>query len=95
MLTAELPTGMFLPYFVRFLKENTAVRFVLQKYAFFFFPIFFIFYFLFIIIFLNYTGSEIGYTHYLNVMKTWSEFLNNNVQDCTREHLKPVCFQGP
>ena len=29
---AELPTSTFLPYFVCFLKENTAVRFFLQKY---------------------------------------------------------------
>ena len=63
---SELPTSTFLPYFVRFLKENTAVRFFLQKYVFFYFDfLFFIYLFIyfFIYFFLN-TGSEI-YTHYL------------------------------
>ena len=36
----ELPTSTFLPYFVRFLKENTAVRFFLQKYVVCFFGFF-------------------------------------------------------
>ena len=70
---AELPTSTFLPYFVRFLKENTAVRFFLQKYVycFFFRFFFFIFFYLFF-----YTK----FTRIIYVMKTWSEFLNNNVQ---------------
>ena len=38
---AELPTSTFLPYFVRFLKENTAVRVFLQKYVVFFLDFFF------------------------------------------------------
>ena len=42
---AELPTSTFLPYFVRFLKENTAVRFFLQKYVFQNFVFFFFFFF--------------------------------------------------
>ena len=74
-----MPTSTFLPYFVRFLKENTAVRF--------FPPIFFFFI------------LESESSHIIYVMKTWSEFLNDNDndndKDCTREHLKPVCFQGP
>ena len=58
----ELPTSTFLPYFVRFLKENTAVRFFLQKYVFVFFDFFVVFLLLFLFVFC--TGSEI-YTHYL------------------------------
>ena len=61
---AELPTSTFLPYFVRFLKENTVVRFFLQKYV-FQLLLFFFFYILESI------------THIIYVMKTWSEFLNN------------------
>ena len=34
VVTTELPTSTFLPYFVRFLKENTAVCFYLIKYGF-------------------------------------------------------------
>ena len=33
----EMPTSTFLPYFVRFLKENTAVRFSRQNTFFFYF----------------------------------------------------------
>ena len=39
---AEMPTSTFLPYFVRFSKENTAVRFFPPKYVFFYFLFFFI-----------------------------------------------------
>ena len=53
---AELPTSTFLPYFVRFLKENTAVCFYLIKC---FFEISLFFFFL-----LESESSEI-YTHYL------------------------------
>ena len=49
MTSSELPTSTFLPYFVRFLKENTAVRFFLQKYVFQNFNFNFIFIFLFFI----------------------------------------------
>ena len=69
---AELPTSTFLPYFVRFLKENTAVRFFLQKYVVVFFCFFFFFFFFFILV--------LKFTRIIYVMKTWSEFLNNNVQ---------------
>ena len=63
----EMPTSTFLLYLVRFLKGNTAVRFLLQKYV---FSIFFFFFF--------YTGEWKFYiTHIIYVMKTWSEFLNN------------------
>ena len=41
----DLPTSTFLPYFVRFLKGNTAVRFFLQKYVFQNFLLFFFFFF--------------------------------------------------
>ena len=61
----ELPTSTFLPYFVRFLKENTAVRFFLPKYIFFFF---------------YWRVKVLKFTHIIYVMKTWSEFLNNNVE---------------
>ena len=58
-LLAEMPTSTFLPYFVRFLKENTAVRFFPPKYVFFFFRFFFnLFIYLFIFFFfLNNTGE--------------------------------------
>ena len=42
----EMPTSTFLPYFVRFLKENTAVRFFPPKYVFNFFFFFFFFFIL-------------------------------------------------
>ena len=45
VLHAELPTSTFLPYFVRFLKENTAVRFFMPKYVFSNFGFFFFFFF--------------------------------------------------
>ena len=64
---ADLPTSTFLPYLVRFLKGNTAVRFFLQKYV---FQIFFFFFFFFPL------ESESSTLHTL-FMKTWSEFLNN------------------
>ena len=64
---SELPSSTFLPYLVHFLKENTAVCFFLQKS--------FLFFLLFLI--LESESTEI-YTHY--VMKTCSEFFNNNVQ---------------
>ena len=70
----ELPTSTFLPYFVRFLKGNTAVRFFLQKYVFQNFVFFFFFFFFFFFLILE------SITHIIYVMKTWSEFLNNNVQ---------------
>ena len=54
----ELPTITFLPYFVRFLKENTAVCFYLIKYVFLKFHFFFFFFLL------ESESSEI-YTHYL------------------------------
>ena len=65
-----MPTSTFLPYFVRFLKENTAVRFFPPKYVFFFF--FFFFY--------NTGEWKFYITHIIYVMKTWSEFLNDNVK---------------
>ena len=34
IIGSEMPTSTFLPYFVRFLKENTAVRFFPPKYVF-------------------------------------------------------------
>ena len=54
ILFTELSTSTFLPYFVRFLKENKK----LQKYMGFFSI------FLFFLFFFFNTGSEI-YTHYL------------------------------
>ena len=43
--TPEMPTSTFLPYFVRFLKENTAVRFFPPKYVFKIIDFFFFFFF--------------------------------------------------
>ena len=84
---AEMPTSTFLPYFVRFLKENTAVRF---------FPIFFFYFFLFLFF---KTGEWKFYiTHIIYVMKTWSEFLNDNVKKRLRLHQrapKTRVFPGP
>ena len=59
MCYAEMPTSTFLPYFVRFLKENTAVRFFPPKYVFFFFYSFFFFFFLY------WRVKALHYTHYL------------------------------
>ena len=72
-LHADLPTSTFLPYLVRFLKGNTAVRFFLQKYVFQNFVFFFFFFFFF---FFPPLESESSTLHTL-FMKTWSEFLNN------------------
>ena len=58
--STELPTSTFLPYFVRFLKENTAVRFFLQKYVFLKSDFFFFFFF-----FILESESYEIYTHYL------------------------------
>ena len=68
---AEMPTSTFLPYFVRFLKENTAVRF------------FFFFFFFF-----NTGEWKFYITHIIYVMKTWSEFLNDNVKRRLRLHQR-------
>ena len=83
----------FLPYFVCFLKENTAVRFFPPKYIFFFFSIFFFFFFfiffLFFFYFFNNTGEWKFYiTHIIYVMKTWSEFLNDDVKKRLRLHQR-------
>ena len=88
--SAEMPTSTFLPYFVRFLKENTVVRFFPPKYVFF---LFFLFFYIF------YIGEWKFYiTHIIYVMKTWSEFLNDNVKKRLRLHQrapKTHVFPGP
>ena len=71
----ELPTSTFLPYFVRFFKENTAVCFYLIKYVFLIFFFFFFFFFFF-----YWRVKVLKFTHIIYVMKNWSEFLNENVQ---------------
>ena len=83
MMSTELPTSTFLPYFVRFLKDNTAVRFFLQIFFFFFFINYYFFFFIiiiflfFILFFLFFNTSSEIYTHYLCYENM---VLNNNVQ---------------
>ena len=91
-----MPTSTFLPYFVRFLKENTAVRFSRQNT---FLKFIYFFFFFFIFFFNNNTGEWKFYiTHIIYVMKTWSEFLNDNVKKRLRLHQrapKTRVFPGP
>ena len=82
---SELPTSMFLPYFVRFLKENTAVcMFLFDKIHVFFFFL------------LESESSEI-YTHYLCYEKLVRVFELKCSKIRLRLHQrasKPVSFQG-
>ena len=94
-----MPTSTFLPYFVRFLKENTAVRFFPPKYVFKIFDYYYLFFFFFFFFFFYNTGEWKFYiTHIIYVMKTWSEFLNDNVKKRLRLHQrapKTRVFSGP
>ena len=57
---AEMATSTFLPYFVRFLKENTAVRFFPPKYVFLNFNYYNNFFFFFFFFFLYKKKNNTG-----------------------------------
>ena len=65
----ELPTSTFLPFF----KGKYGSTFFPAKIRFSKFHVFFFFFF-------NWRVKVLKFTHIIYVMKTWSEFLNNNVK---------------